>query len=91
MLEVFYKQCGKYKVYSIRDNGDIHRPDFLIYINNGWKWVGGTFCVPVEADINKRLTREEYTEKYCKGCTSLCPGVGSEWFSGCRHAEELEQ
>lgn len=56
MFKVFYKQCGEYTVYSIRDIGESVipdfrksvRPDFLIYINGYWEWVSSAFCTPVE-------------------------------------------
>jgi len=90
MFEVFYNQFGKYNVHSIRDN-DGFDPDFLIYINNHWEWVSSIFCTPIQVDNNKRLTREEYTEKYCKNCNSLCSGLSDDWASGCTHLEELKQ
>lgn len=36
------------------------------------------------------MNAEEFVEKYCLGCGSQrCEGIGTEWFDGCEHREEL--
>lgn len=36
------------------------------------------------------MSTEEFVEKYCSGCGSQrCEGIGTEWFDGCKHKNEL--
>ena len=38
------------------------------------------------------LTKAEFIEKYCHNCGSQrCEGIGTEWFEGCRHKDELTE
>ncbi len=37
------------------------------------------------------MNAEEFVKKYCLGCGSQrCEGIGTEWFDGCSHREELD-
>lgn len=38
------------------------------------------------------LSKEEFIKKYCQCCGSQrCEGIGTEWFEGCQHKDELIQ
>ena len=38
----------------------------------------------------KKLTENEFYEKYCKKCDSiLCEGMNTGWIEGCQHRDEL--
>ena len=37
------------------------------------------------------MTKEEFVEKHCKLCNiQRCEGIGTEWFDGCHHRNELD-
>lgn len=37
------------------------------------------------------LTEDEFRDKYCKMCgTQRCEGIGTDWFDGCGHRNELK-
>ena len=38
----------------------------------------------------KKLTENEFYEKYCKKCNSiLCEGMNTGWIEGCKYRDEL--
>lgn len=40
----------------------------------------------------EKLSAEEFTEKYCRGCGSQrCEGIGTVWFEGCGYKEFLRK
>lgn len=37
------------------------------------------------------MNDKEFEETYCSNCgTQRCEGIGTDWFDGCKHKQELD-